>query len=93
MEELDQSKPYIVMEGFSDNEFYGETSVPLPRGKRIFFYAGNLKENSGVLDFAKAFQKIKYIQQSTENWGNPFQKTVVSVHIALHIMHHSFICM
>lgn len=74
MEKLDRSKPFIVMEGFSDGSTHEEMKRVLPKDKKILFYAGNLKSNSGVWDFAKAFLKAEL--KDTEFWicGNGEQR-------------------
>ena len=56
MEKLDSKKPYIVMEGFSIDSVGDLNARSLNNpSRRVYFYAGNLKNDSGVLNFAKAF--------------------------------------
>ena len=56
MERLDRTKPFMVMEGFSiDSPAPAEAPAEDGAHEKVFFYAGNLKADSGVLAFAKAF--------------------------------------
>ena len=58
MERLDTRKPFMVMEGFSVGGSLPEKKEnPEAEDKKVFFYAGNLKADSGVLTFCRAFAK------------------------------------
>ena len=57
---LEKDKPYIVMEGFADVD-YMESIDPaiIDKGKKIFMYAGALKENYGVDNLIHAFHSLE----------------------------------
>ena len=67
MEKLNKEKPFIVMEGFSIEGADKEVETPdMPQ--KVFFYAGNLKNDSGVYNFAKSFVQAYKDKEGYEFW-------------------------
>ena len=57
---LDPQKPYIVMEGFADTDSFDKIAPSTQdTSKKIFLYAGALKENYGVDNLIRAFHALE----------------------------------